>query len=503
MLLSALCKAIGASPSGDLSLEISQITNNSKEVGKGSLFVCIPGLKTDGHKYAPEAVERGAVALVLEKDVPCQCAKLFVDNAREAQAKLGSFFYGHPTSQMELVGVTGTNGKTTTTYMIESIWKAAGINSGVIGTINYRYMDNVFQSERTTPDSVKLQKIFRDMVDAGVEATVMEVSSHALELNRVDGCEFDAVILSNITHDHFDFHRDFESYLKAKLKLFEIAGAEGRKQKRKVAVINADDPYGQVFAEKTGLPVITFGIDGPADVRAYNLALDTGRCSFDLYINGVYVSRVDLNMPGRANIYNALSAIAYANDRGIDIEVVKRGLRSLAGVPGRFEIIDCGQPFTVVVDFAHNPDGLANLLTYCEKSPGSRKIVVFGCEGGKDMTKRSVMGEIAATHADISIITTDNMFSESPEKVAGDIEKGFARFNKKLNGDYYIITDRYDAIKTALEMAREGDIVFIAGKGHETVQLYYGKLIPFNDREIITSLLQKRDSVVYMPASTL
>lgn len=503
MLLSALCEAIGASPSGDLSVDINQITNNSKEVGKDCLFVCVPGLKTDGHKYAPEAIERGAVALVLEKDVPSQCAKLFVDDARIAQAKLGSFFYGHPTSRVELVGVTGTNGKTTTTYMIESIWKAAGINSGVIGTINYRYMDKVIQSERTTPDSVKLQKIFRDMVDAEVEAVVMEVSSHALELNRVDGCEFDAVILSNITHDHFDFHKDFESYLKAKLKLFEIAGAGGRKQKRKVAIINADDPYCHVFAEKTALPVITFGIDSPADVRAYNLTLDTGRCSFDLYLNDSFVSRVDLTMPGRANIYNALSAIAYAHDRGIDIEVIKRGLKSLAGVPGRFERIDCGQPFTVVVDFAHNPDGLANLLTYCEKNPGARKIVVFGCEGGKDMTKRSVMGEIAAAHADVSIITTDNMFSESPEKVAGDIAAGFTRFNKKLNQDYFIITDRYDAIKTALEMARAGDIVFIAGKGHETVQLYYDRQIPFNDKEIITSLLQKRDTIAYLPAATL
>ncbi len=503
MLLSELCEAIGASPSGDLSLEINQITNNSKEVGKGALFVCIPGLKTDGHNYAPEALERGAVALALEKDVPCRCPKLFVDNARAAQAKLGSVFYGHPTSRMELVGVTGTNGKTTTTYMIESIWKSAGINSGVIGTINYRYMGKAIRAERTTPDSVQLQKLFKEMADAGAESVVMEVSSHALELNRVDGCEFDAVILSNITHDHFDFHKDFASYLKAKLRLFEIAGGEGRKTGMKLAIINADDPQWHFFAEKTALPVITFGIDSPADVKAYNLALDIGKCSFDLAINGVHVTRADLNMPGRANIYNALSAIAYAHHRGLDMEVIKRGLKSLAGVPGRFERIDCGQPFTVLVDFAHNPDGLANLLTYCEKSPGTRKIVVFGCEGGKDRTKRAAMGGIAAIHADISIITTDNMYNESPEKVAGEIEEGFRWHNKMINKDYLIITNRYEAIKTALEMAGEGDMVFIAGKGHETVQLYYDKLIPFDDREIITSLLQKGGDVRYKPAAAL
>lgn len=492
MLLSALCEAVGARPQGDMSLEITQITNSSKEVREGALFVCVPGLKTDGHKYAREAVERGAVALLLERDVPCQCAKLFVDNARIAQAKAGSFFYGDPTSRVEMVGVTGTNGKTTITYMIEAILKSVRIKPGVIGTINYRYAGNVFQAERTTPDSIKLQEICRDMVDAGVEAIVMEVSSHALDLNRVDGCEFDTAILTNITHDHFDFHKDFESYWKSKFRLFEMVGAAGSKQSSKAAVINSDDPYGLYFAQNTTVPVITYGIDTPADVRAYNLTLDTNRCSFDLDIKGSYFTRVDLSVPGTANIYNALAAIAYSHGRGLDMDLVKRGLKSLTGVPGRFESIDCGQPFTVVVDFAHNPDGLAKLLTFCDKKPGSRKIVVFGCEGGKDRSKRSVMGEIAARHADIVIITTDNMYSESAENVAGEIASGFKLYDKKLNQDYYIITDRYEAIRTALEMAGENDMVFVAGKGHETVQLYYDRKIPFNDREIIESLLQKR-----------
>ncbi len=494
MFLSEIGKAIGARPEGDLSVEITHITNNSKEVGKGSLFICVPGLKTDGHKYAQEAVERGAVALVLERDVPCRCPKLFVGDARAAQAKAGSFFYGNPTSQLEMVGVTGTNGKTTITFMIESILQAAGVNTGVIGTINYRYMGQVFQSERTTPDSIKLQRLCREMVDAGVQAVVMEVSSHALDLNRVDGCEFDAAILSNITHDHFDFHKDFESYLHSKFKLFKMVDAGGTKLRKKVAVINADDPYGPSFAEKISIPVIMYGIDGPADVRAYNVTLDTHRCSFDLDIKNSYFARIDLNMPGKANVYNALAAVSYAYDRQIDMELVKKGLRNLAGVPGRFERIDCGQPFTVVVDFAHNPDGLEKLITFCERKPNSRKIVVFGCEGGKDSTKRAVMGEVAARHADIGIITTDNMYGESPEKVAGEIEIGFTRHNKKINRDYFIITDRYEAIKTALELAGEGDMVFIAGKGHETVQLFFDRQIPFNDREIVTSLLLKRYS---------
>jgi UDP-N-acetylmuramyl-tripeptide synthetase len=320
----------------------------------------------------------------------------------------------------------------------------------------------------------------------------MEVSSHALELNRVDGCEFDAVILSNITHDHFDFHKDFDSYLKSKFKLFKLAGVKGKKHQRKIAVLNADDPYGLSFAAKIPYTVITYGIDGPADVRAYNLMLDASGCSFDLDISNRYFSRFNLDMPGKANIYNALAAIAYASDRQIDRETIKKGLKSLASVPGRFERIDCGQPFTIIVDFAHNPDGLANLLTYCHKNPGSKRIVVFGCEGGKDGSKRSMMGEVAARYADISIITTDNMYSESPEKVAGDIELGFKRWQKKLYKDYFIITDRYDAIRTALEMAEAGDEVLVAGKGHETAQLYYDKLIPFNDKEVITSLMMKR-----------
>ncbi|MFZ5632004.1 MAG: UDP-N-acetylmuramoyl-L-alanyl-D-glutamate--2,6-diaminopimelate ligase [Bacillota bacterium] len=502
MLLSALSEAIGAAPCGDVSLEISQITINSKEVQKGALFICIPGLKTDGHKYAPEALARGAVALVLERDVPCRCTKLFVENARLAQARAGSFFYGNPTAQLELVGVTGTNGKTTITYMIEAILKAAGVNAGVIGTINYRFMDRILKSERTTPDSLKLQELCREMVDSGVEAVVMEVSSHALDLYRVDGCEFDAVILSNITHDHFDFHNDFESYLKSKRRLFEIAGIEGRK-KKKVAIINSDDPHSHFFTEKLSIPLLTYGIDGPAEVRAYNVTLGVNGCSFDLNIKGSHIARMHLSLPGRANIYNALAAIAYACDRGFDMEIVKKGLLSLTSVPGRFERIDYGQPFTVVVDFAHNPDGLAKLLTYYEKGPGSRSIVVFGCEGGKDRSKRSVMGEIAARYADISIITTDNMYGESPEKVAGEIEIGFKRCQKELGRDYYIITDRYDAIKTALELAGENDVVFVAGKGHETAQLYYDKAIPFNDKEVIISLLSKRRMVSPLPAATL
>lgn len=491
MQLHILCRAIGASPSGDMEVEVTHITNNSKEVREGSLFVCIPGLKADGHSFAGEALKKGAVALILEKDVPFQCPKLFVPNSRVAQAVAGSCLYGNPTSYMELIGVTGTNGKTTTTYMIESILKAARMNTGVIGTINYRYMDKVIPSEKTTPDSVHLQKIFRDMLDSGVNAVVMEVSSHALELNRVDGCEFDTVLLTNITHDHFDFHKDFNSYLKSKYKLFEIAAKKGIKNSAKLAVVNADDPYGVSFAEKIPYAAVTFGIDSPADYRAYNVNLGPGGSSFDLDVKGSHISRIDLNMPGKVNVYNAMGAIAYAFERGLDIGVIKRGLAGLSSVPGRFERVRCGQPFDILVDFAHNPDGLINLLTYCEKRPGSRRLVVFGCEGGKDTTKRSLMGEAAALHADISIITTDNMYSESPEKVAADVAEGLKKYGKIAEKDYFIITDRYQAIKAALEMALDGDEVFVAGKGHETAQLFYDKKIPFDDKEVIKSILTR------------
>lgn len=501
MQLSALCDAIGAIPSGDMAVEITHITNNSREVREGSLFVCIPGLKTDGHNYAAEALNKGAAALIVEKDVPCRCPKLFVSNSRVAQAVAGSCLYGDPTSRMELIGVTGTNGKTTTTYMIESILKAARVNTGVIGTINYRYMNNIIPSERTTPDSVQLQKIFRDMLDGGVNAVVMEVSSHALELNRVDGCQFDTVILTNITHDHFDFHKDFSSYLNSKYKLFEIAAKRGEKNSKKVAVINADDPYGHTFAEKVPYAAVTFGIDSPSDYRAYNITLGPGGSSFDLYVKNSYITRINLNMPGKVNVYNALGAIAYACERGLDTGIIRAGLAALSKVPGRFERVDCGQPFDVLVDFAHNPDGLASLLTYCEKRPGAKRIVVFGCEGGKDTTKRALMGEMAALHADISIITTDNMFSESPEKVAGDISEGLKKYGKIADRDYFIITDRYQAIKTALEMAGDGDEVFVAGKGHETAQLFYDNLIPFDDKEVIRTLLTRNRVIQDLPVT--
>jgi len=489
MRLAALCDAVNARPVGDLSVEINYITNNSKDVKAGSLFVCIPGLRADGHDFAPEAVKNGAVALILERDVPCRCPKLFVNNARVAQAMAGSCFYGNPTSMLDLIGVTGTNGKTTITYMIESILKAAVVKCGVIGTINYRYPDHVVIADRTTPDSVKLQMMFREMLDAGVEAVVMEVSSHALDLNRVDGCEFDTVILTNITHDHFDFHKDFASYLRSKQKLFEIAAVKNRKQTEKTAVINNDDVYGRSFIKKIPYKVITYAIDNPADVSAYNILLGTSGCSFDLYIKDRFISRIELGMPGRANIYNAMAAIACTVNRCNDIEIIKKGLRDLPRVPGRFELVDCGQPFTVIVDFAHNPDGLTKLLSYCNKNQSSKRIVVFGCEGGGDTSKRSVMGEIAAKYADISIITTDNMYSESAEKVTGEIEQGFKSQQKIRDIDYFIIPNRLEAIKTALAMAEKGDEVLIAGKGHETVQYYYGKVIPFNDKEIIKGLL--------------
>lgn len=479
---------------GNLDRDITSITNHSGEVKDGSLFICIPGIKVDGHDYADAAVKRGAAALVVEKKLSSNCTQIIVKDAREAQAWLSHAYYGDPSHGLEMIGVTGTNGKTTTTYFIESILNHFGQNAGRIGTINYKYGNYVFPSKQTTPDSISLHKILEQMVQKGTKAVVMEVSSHGLAQKRVAACDFDVAILSNVTHDHFDYHTDFQDYLDTKASIFEFLN---RKQtsRRKFGIINIDDANYDYIARKIKGPFITYGVYGNSEVKATNIDLRPDGSSFDVQAGSKKI-RVNLQLPGLFNIYNALAALTYGWGRELDLAAAVWAVEKVWSVPGRCQQVDLGQDFTVVVDFAHNPDGLKNILDFAPKPSGTRRIVVFGCEGGKDKTKRQVMGHIAGNHSDYSIITMDNLYAENPHEVAMQIELGLKKAGRSPVRDYSVILDRSEAIKEAINMARTGDQVIIAGKGHETTQTILNQIKPFCDWEVAAEAIQKRFNAI-------
>ncbi len=513
MKLSELCLAMGRDGwqiFGDADVEISGITNDSRKVSPGDLFVCIHGFKKDGHAFIGEALDQGARAVAVERpirgspeetalrlafeagDDPLYAAaetrllpRVEVGDSRLALAKLSAAFYGHPTDHLRVVGVTGTNGKTTTAFLLESLYVAAGHRVGLIGTIHNRIAGRVLPADRTTPESVDLQRLLRRMVDEGVTHVAMEVSSHALDLCRVVGCEFDVAVLTNVTRDHFDFHGTFENYLAAKSRLFRELGRGARKRGPKAAILNVDDPASPHMAGLTEAQVVTYGLERPADVTARNIRPQLFGNS---YVISTPVGEVPVisRLPGRFNIYNVLAMAAVALIDGFELGAVKRAIESLTGVPGRFEIVDCGQPYTVVVDFAHNPDALQKVLEAAREQPHGRTIVVFGCEGDKDRSKRPYMGDIAVRMADFAIITSDNVHSEDPAAIVAEIEKGV---DPGLEDKYTVIIDRYEAIREALSRAGPGDMVIIAGKGHETTQVFNGWARPFDDRLVIRELL--------------
>jgi UDP-N-acetylmuramoyl-L-alanyl-D-glutamate--2,6-diaminopimelate ligase len=512
MRLGQLCQALDRDDwrvFGDTDIEVSGITNDSRRVAPGDLFVCIHGYKKDGHSYIGEAISRGARAVAVQRPAPgspeemalrlavelgeekqfpdgTAIPRLEVYDSRDALARMATAFFGHPTDRLRVVGVTGTNGKTTTTFLIESLYRAAGMNTGLIGTIHNHIDGQVIPAQRTTPDSIDLQHLLREMVDSGVTHVAMEVSSHALELARVVGCEFDIAVFTNVTRDHFDFHGNFDRYLAAKTKLFEDLGVKARKLGPQTAVLNVDDPSSGRLAGVTRAQIVTFGLDRPADVTARHIRPRLFGSSYVICtpIGGI---AVDSHLPGRYNLYNCLAMAAVGLVDGIDLETIKRGIETLTCVPGRFEIIDCGQPFTVIVDFAHNPDALEKVLQAAREQPHGRTIVVFGCEGDKDRTKRPYMGDVAARLADYAIITLDNVYSEDPEQIVREIERGI---DSGLEDKYTVIIDRYEAIREALRQAGSGDMVVIAGKGNETKQVFHGWERPFDDRLVVRNLLR-------------
>ncbi|GGA16127.1 UDP-N-acetylmuramoyl-L-alanyl-D-glutamate--2,6-diaminopimelate ligase [Paenibacillus marchantiophytorum] len=480
---------------GNADIEITGISNHSRRLLPGELFVCIsgiPGYQEDRHPYAGDAVQAGAVAIVAERDIEVDVPVVLVKDSRHALAVLSAHFYDYPSRELTLIGVTGTNGKTTTAHMIDAILRYAGSKTGLMGNIGTKIGDTLFETDINTQEPPVLQANLRRMVDAGCSIAVMEVTSQGLDAGRVLGCEFRSAVFTNITQDHLDYHGTMERYIAAKGLFFSRLGNgfSDDPAKRKFAVLNADDNASSVLRKLTAANVLTYGIREEADVRAEAIQLSPLGTSFRVVTyNGT--AEMQFGMVGTFNVYNALAAITAALAEGLTLEIIQGGLASLPGVPGRMEVVNEGQPFLVLVDYAHTPDGLDNLLRAVRGVAGQRVITVFGCGGDRDRTKRPIMGGIAVEHSDYVIVTSDNPRSENPEQILADIEVGLRE--KHDSGDSYELTaDRAEAITRAISMANPGDVVVIAGKGHETYQITSDGTTHFDDREVARDKIRVR-----------
>lgn len=469
---------------GSLEIEVSGLAYDSRQVKTGYLFICIPGLKTDGHKFADQAIANGAVVIVAEKEIaiPEGMTLLIVADCRNTLPRLSSNFFRQPSAGLRVIGVTGTNGKTTTTHLIQAILEEAGKKTGILGTLYARVDDMEMDLGRTTPESLEIEQFASLVREKNGQYLIMEVSSHALDLGRVDRLSFDAAVFTNLTQDHLDYHKTMNEYKESKLKLFRrVAGGEG-----KFSIVNADDPAAQDFIKASGLACCTYGINNPADIRAAKLESNLKGSRF-IVVSKNEEFEINMKLIGLFNVYNALAAISFAIQEGIAVDVIKATLEKLTGVAGRFEQVDCGQNFTVVVDYAHTPDGLENILKTGQEIKENRLITVFGCGGDRDRTKRPQMGKIAAQYSDFSIVTSDNPRSEEPEAIIDDILPGM----NTIEGAHFAkIVDRRDAIEHAIKLARKGDLVIIAGKGHETYQLVKDQVLHFDDREVAREILK-------------
>lgn len=476
---------------GDLSVVFTGVQYDSRKVTPGDIFVAVKGYKTDGHKYVASALKAGAAGVVLEDKeyIPEGVPWIQVKDARFALSRLADMRYGSPSKKLRVIGVTGTNGKTTTTFLIEEILREAGRKTGLIGTIENHIDGKPFATSHTTPDSLELNEILDQMVQEQVHTVVMEVSSHALALKRVADCEFDGGVFTNLSQDHLDFHPDVEDYLRSKVLLFRQLG-EGVKTGPKYAVVNVDSPYAGDIISVAGAPVITYGLDNHGDLKASNISVSSRGTSFHLTGPGIE-SDLNLNLVGRFNVYNSLAAFAVGLQENIEPDVIKGALEATAGVPGRFEAINEEQDFGVIVDYAHTPDGLHNILRTAREITPGRVITVFGCGGDRDKAKRPLMGEAAAIHSDISIITSDNPRSEEPYSIIQDIIPGV----EKISSDFHVFENRRQAIEEAIGMAETGDTVIIAGKGHEDYQLVGDQVLHFDDREEAREVLRSLKNV--------
>lgn len=469
---------------GDVNKEIEFITHDSRRVRKNTLFVCICGTRVDGNKFIPQAIEAGACAIMTEKDVevPADITVIKVPNMREAMELAVPYFYDYPGKKMRMIGVTGTNGKTSSTYMLRDILRKVGYKVGVIGTIKIMIEDEEMPIHNTTPDVIDLQEILDKMYKQNIDYVVMEVSSHALDMNRIAGCEYDTAMFTNLTQDHLDYHKTMENYALAKAKLFDSLSAPNLVKSNKNAVINLDDELGsKTMIEHTKCNLITYGIKNDAVLKAENVEIKASGASFDVKYKEDCV-HFDLKVTGMFNVYNILGVIGVALAEKISFDIIKETLEAFEAVAGRFELVRQGQDFSVIVDYAHTPDGLENVLKTAREIAKKRLIVVFGCGGDRDRTKRPIMGRIAAQLADVVIATSDNPRTEDPEFILSEVEAGVL---PALHGNFHEkITDRRTAIFRAIELAQKDDIVLIAGKGHENYQILKTGTIHFDDKEV-------------------
>ncbi len=476
---------------GATDVPVTGLSYHSQHVRSGFIFFCLKGRKDDGHDYINEAISSGAAAVVVEDDRYFEGAtKIKVPSVREAVAVMSQNFYDYPSRKIRLVGVTGTNGKTTTTHLIEAILTADLRSTGLIGTIQYKIGEETFSVAATTPEAPDLQSLLYTMVERGVQYAVMEVSSHALEWHRVLGCEFDVAVLTNVTEDHLDFHETFERYRAAKGKLFSQLGSSKQAESCRYAVLNKDDPNYKYFLGQSAVDVVTYGVKNSADISAQNIEVKGEGVSFEL-LSPLGKVNIEMKLTGVFSVYNALAAAAVAYKEGIDSLTVKEVLENVKGIPGRFEKVDVGQEFFVIVDYAHTPDGLENVLQ-AAKSLGEGKIItIFGCGGERDKDKRPIMGRIAGSYSDYCILTSDNPRGEDPWQIIQGVEQGLKE--KMSYGHGYVVqADRYEAIKLGIDLARPKDIIIIAGKGHETYQVFSDYTVPFDDREVARKIIKQR-----------
>lgn len=475
---------------GQLDRAIVAVTDDSRAVKPGSLFLAVKGERTDGHAFVRQAVQAGAAAVVAQAEVDTGGAGLVrVGDSRKAVGLIGSRFYGDPAAGLMMVGVTGTNGKTTTTYLCKALLERIGRRVGLIGTVAYQIGQETIPASHTTPGALELQTLLAKMKDARLDSVVMEVSSHALAMDRTAGCEYDAAVFTNLTQDHLDYHKTMDEYFQAKLKLF--TGLGGRKKASQRAIVNMDDPRGLQIHAACPVPVWGYAVKGRAELKAEHVRLSMAGTTFTAATPaGTFV--VESRLVGEHNVYNLLGAMGVALHAGATCDQVREAVAQVANVPGRFERVMAGQSFTVVVDYAHTEDALLRLLSAAQALRTNRIITVFGCGGDRDRGKRPKMGRAAVEYSDVVVLTSDNPRTEDPMAILKEVEVGVRdALQRRSHVDYHLVADRRDAIGTAVRLAKPGDIVLIAGKGHEDYQIIGSKKFHFDDREVAREAIQQ------------
>ena len=478
---------------GDLSVNLDALTDNSRQVTPGSAFVAVKGERVDGHNFLQQALLARASAVIVQDHIASAdmaISSVRLRNCRSVLGILAARLHENPSTRLRMVGVTGTNGKTTVTYLCKAILEAAGRKVGLIGTVAYHIGSERLDASHTTPGAVELQALLSRMVAADVEAAVMEVSSHALAMDRTAGCEFDVAVFTNLTQDHLDFHSTLEDYFEAKLRLFTALSPAGSKHSPKRAIVNVDDPRGSRVVQSCRVPVWTYALRTPADIRAENVRLSLSGTRF---VAATPLGRVEVEsrLVGEHNVANLLAAIGVGLNEGLATQTIAEGIRRLADVPGRFERVEAGQDFTVVVDYAHTDDALIRLLSAAETLKTGRIITVFGCGGDRDRGKRPKMGRAAVKRSDVVILTSDNPRTEDPVAILREVEAGAREALEPGRGRYEVIVDRRAAIEAAIEEAKPGDMVLIAGKGHEDYQIVGTHRLHFDDREVAREAIRR------------